>query len=171
MKKTDIAYIAGVMDSDGYFTIKKSTYGMRRFKDRRNPDYSEKCGIKQVQPQAIKLIYENFGGYYRIEKSSSKNGKPLNSITLQNRKADTFIKTILPYLRIKKRQAQILLKLRQSINKGKTEKGISYHKDRWGNITRFIRYRVSSKEIQYRENLIKEVKSLNDIRPWSYIPK
>ena len=122
MKKIDIAYLAGVMDSDGYFTIKKSTYNIRRFKDSKNPQYSEKCGIKQVQPQAVKFIYENFGGYYRIEKPSSKNGKPLNSISLTNRKAHIFIKTIYPYLRIKKSQAQILLKLRQSLNKGKTEK-------------------------------------------------
>jgi len=170
MKKIDIAYIAGVMDSDGYFTIKKSTYNMRKFKDRKNPQYSEKCGIKQVQSQAVKFIYENFGGYYRIEKPSSENGKPLYAVQLMNKKAHTFIKIIYPYLRIKKSQAQILLKLRQSLDKGKTEKGISYHKDRWGNTTRFIRYRVSPEEIQYRETLIKEIKSLNDTRPWSYIP-
>lgn len=170
MKQTDIAYIAGVMDSDGYFTIRKSTYHKRIIKDSKNAHYFEKCGIKQVQPYAVQFIHKHFGGYYSIEKPNCKNGKPLYSVQLTNKIANKFIIIILPYLHIKRKQAQILIKLRKSISKGKTKKGFSYRKNRWGKITKFITYSVSEKEIKYKENLITQVKSLNDIRPHSYLP-
>jgi len=172
MNKVELAYLAGVMDSDGYFTIKKSTYQVRVTKDSKNPVYFEKCGIKQVQPEAVSLIHQNFGGYYRIEKPSSKNGKPLHSISLSNLKAHVFIKAICPYLRIKKKQAKILLDLRKSLKEGKKGVGEKFsQKSRWGTMMMSQRTAVSPKQILHRENLIKEIKSLNDTRPWSYIPE
>jgi len=63
MTKLELAYLAGIMDADGYFTIKKSTYGMRVIKNCKNPCYFERTGIKQVQREAIDLIHNNFGGY------------------------------------------------------------------------------------------------------------
>jgi len=169
--KEIIIYLAGIMDADGYFTIKRSTYNIRRVGDSKNPHYFEKVGIKQAQPEAIKLIHQFWGGCFRVEKPSSKNGKPLYAIELTHKKAHKFVKDIYPFLRIKKRQAEILLELRKSLEKGKTKPVKSKHKDRWGNITEFTRYTVSDKEIKVREQLIKEIKSLNDVRSWSYIPK
>lgn len=164
MNKITLAYLAGVMDSDGYFTIKRSTYNIRKIKDSKNPHYCERVGIKQVQPEAIELIYENFGGYFHIEKPNTKNGKPLNSIQLSNLKAHKFIKAIHPFLRIKKRQADILLKLRKSLNEGKIKKGKTMRKDRWDNLHEFICYSVSDKQIEFRENLITQIKQFNDSR-------
>jgi len=166
-----IIYLAGVMDADGYFTIKRSTYRVRKIGDSKNPLYYERVGIKQTSPEAIKLIHRYWGGYFRIENPSSKNGKPLYAIDLTNKKAHEFIKAIYPYLRIKKKQAKILLRLRESLNRGKNKVVKTIQRDRWGNLTEFTRYAVSDEEIKLREQLIKEIKSLNDIRPWSYVPK
>lgn len=172
MKKIDLAYLAGVMDSDGYFTIRKSTYQIRVTKDSKNPVYFEKCGIKQVQPEAVKLIYENFGGYYHVEKPSAKKGKPLHSVSLSNLKANAFIKAIYPYLRIKKKQADILLSLRRSLKEGKKGRGEKFsQKSRWGTQMMTQRTAVSPEQISYRETLVKSIKSLNDTRHWSYIPE
>ena len=74
MDKTLLAYLAGVMDSDGYFTIKRSTYNIRKLKDSKNPTYSERIGLKQVHPFAVHTIHRLFGGYYHIQKPSTKNG-------------------------------------------------------------------------------------------------
>lgn len=153
------------MDADGYFTIKRGTYGIRKLHTSKNPTYTERVGIKQVQPQAIKLIYQNFGGYYHIEKPSAKNGKSLHSLQLGNQKAHTFIKTIYPFLRLKKRQAKILLQLRESLKEGKEAKGEwGTQKSRWGTMMRTRKARVSERQIIHRENFIKQIKKLNDSR-------
>lgn len=157
-----LSYLAGIMDGDGYFTIKRNTYAIRVTKDSKNPSYSEKVGIKQVVPDAIKIIHGNFGGYYFEEKQNK--GKNLFGVQLSNLKANFFIRAIFPYLILKKKQASILLKLRDLIQKGKTKKIISIHKDRWGKDTKFTRYCLSDEEILERELLIKELKDLNDSR-------
>jgi hypothetical protein len=171
MRKIELAYLAGVMDSDGYFTIHHNTRNIRIIKDSKNPTHSEKCGIKQTQPQAIKLIHKNFGGYYRIEKSTAEKGKPLHSLSLTNQKAYKFIKAIYPFLRIKKAQVKILFRLRKSLNEGRKRQIIVYHKNRWGVIKPFKMYVLSKKQIDFRNSLIREIKSLNDIRPNSFLPE
>ena len=171
MDNIDLAYIAGVMDSDGYITIKCSTYNIRKTKDSKNPVFYERVGIKQVQPEAIKFIYDNFGGYYHIEKPSTKNGKPLYSLQLTNLKAFNFIKAIYPFLRIKIKQADIIFKLRECINKGKTQKTKSIQKDRWNNLTEFNRYSVAQEDIETKKKLYFEIKALNDSHYKFYIPK
>jgi len=165
-----LAYLAGVMDSDGYFTIKRSTYNMRVIGESSNPNYYERCGLKQTNPVIPDLIHHYFGGYRSIEKPNCENGKQLHSIQLTNLKANTFIKAIIPYLRIKKRQAEILIELRTLIDIGKSEPTISNHLNRWGTISTFRRYKLSQSQIDKREQLIFEIKSLNDIRSYSYMP-
>lgn len=165
MNKILLSYLAGVMDSDGYFTIKRNTYNIRVTKTSHNPAYYERVGIKQVQPQAVTLIYKYFGGYFHKEKPNTKNGKMLWSIQLTNLKANKFIKSIYPFLKIKKEQAHILIKLRKSLNQGKKNKGKKiYQKSRWGSMM-FSRRAITSKsQTKYREFLINKIKTLNDSR-------
>jgi len=153
MKDTMLAWIAGIMDADGFFTIKRNTYSMRIRKDSSNPSYQERVGIKQVQPEAIKIIHKYFGGYYRIEKPSAKNGKPLHCVGLSCKKAVVFIEAIFPYLIIKRKQAKILLLLRKYIDEGR--KGYSKKTNRSC---------ISNAQIRQRENLIKRLNQINDIR-------
>ena len=155
MTNLELAYLAGIMDADGFFSIKRQTYSIRVKKEAVNPTYCERVGIKQVTPQAIQMIHDNFGGYYRIEKPSAKNGKPLHAVELRNRKAAHFISAILPYLRIKKLQAEILVLLRKSLSQGRTK---IINKDEP------IRYSLSEKQVEYRESLMAKIKELNDTR-------
>ena len=153
------------MDSDGYFSIYRSTYNIRKIKQSKNPHYFERTGIKQVQPEIVDLIYKYFGGYRNIQKPNTKNGKPLYGIQLTNLKAHKFIKTIYPFLRLKKKQAKILLLLRQSLAKGKTHKQkTKWINPRWNKEIETIRYAISPVEIQKRENWRKQIKQLNDSR-------
>ena len=163
-KKEDIIYLAGIMDADGYFTIKRNTYGVRVIKDCKNPRYSEKVGIKQTSNKAIKIIYQYFGGYYRLEKPTAKNGKPLYAVSLECLKAHEFVKAVYPYLRIKKQQAEILLQLRESINRGRTKRLEYIKKTKSGKLVEMVVYAINDDEIRLRENLIKKVKRLNDSR-------
>lgn len=165
MKNTELAYIAGVLDSDGYFTLRRITYAMRVLKNAKNPCYAERVGLKQVSQEATDLIHKNYRGYYRIEKPTAKNGKPLHSLQLTHLKAHKLIKDVYPYLRIKKKQAKILLRLRAHISKGKQGKSEwGTQKSRWGMMMKTRKARVSKKQIAYREKLIEDICALNDTR-------
>lgn len=152
MNKITLSYLAGVMDSDGYFSIRRSTYSIRKTKESKNPLYFERIGIKQTQPEVINLIYDLFGGYKNCQKPNTKNGKLLYAIQLTNLKANKFIQAIYPFLILKKKQAKILLNLRNSLSegkKGKTTSGKSC---------------ISKKQLDFRENLRQEIFFLNDHR-------
>jgi hypothetical protein len=164
MENIELAYIAGVMDSDGYFTIKRGTYAIRVTGDSKNPTYCERVGIKQVQSEAVYLIHDLFGGYLCVEKPNCKNGKPLHSLQISNLKAHAFVCAILPFLRLKREQALILLELRESLKKGRTEKNPITQKSRWGTLMDSARSSVSQEDVEYREMLLSRIKNLNDSR-------
>ena len=67
MKKIELAYLAGIMDSDGSFSIGIDTWRQRKLGI--NPAYQEILVIGQCDPQAINLAKELFGGAVRQEKS------------------------------------------------------------------------------------------------------
>ena len=163
--KEELAYMAGAMDSDGFFTIKRGTYAIRVTKDSHNPTYYERVGIKQVQPEAIELIHKYFRGYKGIQKPAKnvKNGKMLYSLEIRNVQAHIFVVAIFPYLRLKKKQAEILLALRKSNEEVRKGTRTIIQKGRWGEME--ATHKVASEEqLAYRENLLQQIKKLNDSR-------
>jgi len=100
-KKEDLAYIAGVIDSDGCISINRDI-----------KKYQPTVQVTQAQPEAINLINKIFGGNYRIVKQSksSLNYKDLYLWRIRSRKnLGIFLEAILPFLRIKRKQAKIVI--------------------------------------------------------------
>lgn len=118
MDDTTLAYLAGAIDSDGSIGIKRSTYHIRVRKDAKNATYSERIQLKQVTPQIPELLKECFGGAFRIEKPSTQDGKPLFSYGCTDKQAARACELMLPYLRVKRRQAELVLELRKSKQPG-----------------------------------------------------
>jgi hypothetical protein len=77
MTRTVLAYLAGVLDSDGTIGIKRNTYSMRVVKDSIAPTYSERIHIRQVERPALELFAATFGGNIGVNDPSAKNGRPL----------------------------------------------------------------------------------------------
>lgn len=111
MKKTIVAYIAGAIDADGCISIRRSTQRMRNKKDCRNPIYKPTIAIGQVTPEVPHLLKKCFGGCVYISKPQTKNSRPLFYWLASDRMANKVAKILLPYLRIKKQQAQTLIDL------------------------------------------------------------
>lgn len=109
----ELAYCAGVIDSDGTIGIKRSTYQMRVTQDSGQPSYSERICVRQVEPQAVRLLHRLFGGYLGINKPSTERGRPLFSWQVTDKKAAQCLTALLPYLRIKRAQAENCLALRE----------------------------------------------------------
>lgn len=104
-----LAYLAGCMDSDGYFTIRRDTRSMRT--DGRTPTHVAMIGLRQVGPTVPHLLQATFGGHLHIAKSSAANGRPLHSWVATATKASAACVCLMPYLRIKPAQAQVLIDL------------------------------------------------------------
>ncbi len=159
-----LAYLAGVLDSDGYFTVRRSTYAMRVRGDAGAPIYSERVGCKQVQPEAIELLHEYFGGYRSIQKPSAKNGKPLHSWMVTDKQAAAVALALLPYLRLKRRQATLLLNLRASKNQPRTAIRTGMQRTRWGQEVTFKKKVVSDDVLAERERIFNAIRVFNDVR-------
>lgn len=112
MDKLTLAYLAGVIDSDGSISIRRSTYAMRKRGDAGAPIYSERITVRQVTPQAIELLHATFAGYRYTSDPSAKRGRPLEGWEVTDKRAHLALVALLPYLRIKRRQAENCLALR-----------------------------------------------------------
>lgn len=110
MTEAELAYCAGVIDSDGTIGVKRGNWSVG--KDCTQPSYGERITVKQVTPEAVVLLYRLFGGAYRMEKASLANGRPLHTWQATHLSARAAAIALLPYLRIKRTQAENLIALR-----------------------------------------------------------
>lgn len=112
MNKLELAYAAGVIDSDGCIGIKRSTYSMRVRGDATQPIYFERITVKQVETQAVALLHLMFGGHRGITDPSAKRGRPLHHWHIHSASAGKALVELLPYLRIKRKQAENAIRMR-----------------------------------------------------------
>lgn len=113
MKNELFAYLAGAIDSDGTIGIKRSTYAMRVRKDAGAPVFSERVALRQVTPQIPNLLKKTFGGSLYITKPSVPKGKPLWSWAATDLRALECLTALMPFLRVKRKQAMNCLALRK----------------------------------------------------------
>jgi len=146
-----LPYCAGLVDGEGCVRIAKSTYGIRKTKDCISPTYSERLQLRMTDEATIKFFADVFGGsYYKEKRAYSNSQKPLFVYNVSDKRAYEIIKKLYPYLKIKRKQADILFKLRESKNSPEAKKRGSPAK------------RSMNKNIvKYREELFKECKKLN----------
>ena len=133
----DLAYIAGLVDGEAYIGIKKSN---SKLNGRVNPAYHERIQIRMVDEEAIRFLSETLGGNYYKEKPNCKGGRPLYCYQASDLKASTILESLLPYLKVKRNSAFVVLELRERKN--------SPHKAKEAG-----RSRHSETEIRIRENL------------------
>lgn len=165
-RKLVLAYLAGAMDSDGSIGIRRSTYAMRVTRDARQPVFSERIGLKQVTPQIPMLLKETFGGTLHLQGPSAVKGRPLYSWEATNKVAADALREMLPYLRVKREQAENALALRASKERPRRE--THTHREavetnaRWGKAM-VRRLEVSAATIAEREALYRRAHELNHV--------
>lgn len=111
INKITLAYLAGLVDGEGYIGIKKSK--AYKCQGRVNPGYHERVQVRQVKSEAIELMANTFGGCFYKEKPGSKKSRPLYCYQASDKKAVTILKALIPYLRIKGTVAIKVLELRE----------------------------------------------------------
>jgi hypothetical protein len=107
-RKTDIAYIAGILDGEGYIGIKRSSVR----KDCASRSYHARIQVRMVDEPAIAFIADTLGGWYYREKANAAMGRPLYCYSASDAAAASILHIVLPYLRVKRGAADIVLELR-----------------------------------------------------------
>jgi hypothetical protein len=107
-------YLAGMIDADG--SIGTTLTGANR-------NVVGRVIVANTNQNFLHTLKEHFGGYVMINKKGFKeNWKPYGCITWTNRKAELILTNVLPFLIIKKKQAELCLELIQMRNLPKNER-------------------------------------------------
>ena len=99
------AYLAGVVDSDGWIGIQRRKEGDWA------ANYSPRVQVKQVTPQAPELLHETFGGSLWQQRPSAARGRPLWTWAVHSAATEPVLAALAPHLRIKRQQADTALAL------------------------------------------------------------
>ena len=100
MKRTDLAYVAGIIDGEGSISLYPPCKGRRGLK------ISVQVG--NTNEWLIQWLRFIFGGYiYTIP--PRKNCKPVHSWSVSYQQALGVLQAVYPYLRLKKPQAEIAI--------------------------------------------------------------
>lgn len=121
MSKLTASYLAGYLDGEGYFGI----YIVRK------KHYISCIKATSVDRDIIEGLVKSFGGYF-YHRTFKGNSKDAYSWTLTDKKVVPFIESIIPYLRMKKKQAEIILKrekLKEQIDNKGGRKGMVYSEE------------------------------------------
>ncbi|MCC5574544.1 hypothetical protein IMZ11_02675 [Microtetraspora sp. AC03309] len=106
---TTIAYLAGVIDSDGYITASSSTRGGRTY-------CAPRVGISGTRREPHDLAASIYGGTVRSyePKDDRSHHRTQYQWVLEGDGAATVIAAVLPYLLVKRAQAQLALQLQEA---------------------------------------------------------
>jgi len=102
-----IAYLAGVMDSDGCISISKAIKTSKLSNRIVNPRYVLRITVTNTSMDLMWWLDENFGGGRRPKKRSKMIHKPTFDWIYDNGKAIEILELVRPYLVVKQRQADL----------------------------------------------------------------
>lgn len=150
MKAEDIAYCAGLFDGEGCVHI------ARIHTKKKNLTFQLNCKVSINHLFALELFRFFFGGSIRKEKQDESHNKSglLHSWSIFGDGAVNFLTHIMPYLLIKKPQAELALQFQATKHWG-AEKG------NWGNQSKNKeRLEIEEKQYLLMRRLKKEVSNV-----------
>lgn len=152
------AYLAGIMDSDGSFRVET-----RRVPEMRSGlHYRISIRRAQVAPSpAVKLLAKTFGGSLSIKKSKHPNLRHLDFWSLHDRSAVPAIESLLPHLRVKWREAVLLLELRRLKERRKDGLTEWVHPNRWHTAVTMRKRCYTPEQVSEFERIHRAVQALH----------
>ena len=111
ISKLTSAYLAGLVDGEGYIGILKVKKGNKaKWFSSREFIFVPVIKVAMTDRATIQWLYDSFGGTFETRKAHDGNARESYGWAIKNAKPKEFLKFIYPYLRIKKRQAEILFR-------------------------------------------------------------
>jgi len=103
MSKLTAAYIAGFIDGEGYL-------GLKHDRGCGGSQYMSILKITNTKKEIIDWFYQSFGGWTDIKRRKNPKHREAYTWIMAGKKLEPFLRKVYPYLKLKKRQAEILLK-------------------------------------------------------------
>jgi len=127
MQKTTLAYLAGIVDGEGYVGIKRSQ--AYRCQGRQTPGYHARIQVRMVDEPAVAMLHKAFAGSLYREKPHCNNGRPLYCWCVSDAQAEKTCRALFPFLRVKRPQAKLIFRLRRAQANGKRHrtKVVGFH--------------------------------------------
>lgn len=159
-RQTLLIYTAGIMDADGCFMIlkqkrktktgiSKRSLAFPKCVDEWSASYMPAVKISMIEEEAVKAITEELEyGKYKLEgaRKSRPNSKRIYHWYMRDRlKVEKFLEEIIPFLRVKTKRAEHLLKFCNHLNSQKNPCYRSFDKS----------------ELKYREDSYLKMRELN----------
>lgn len=121
MEEEILPYVAGLMDGEGSITIGISKPSKK--KQLKSPSHWLQVGITNTNRELIGWLYEKFGGHIsdNSHSPSRKKQRPCWAWRVMSNEAKDFLVSLYPYLRVKKRQAELAIAFQEE-RSGKTSK-------------------------------------------------
>ena len=143
METEILAYTAGIVDGEGYIGIRKG----KPTTSRKNFSYDLTVAIAMTDKEIIDWLHGTFGGGSCFSKLRDPKHKPAHRWAIWNNKAEIFLRSIQPFIRVKANQVKVGLLLCESIEEG-----------------RRLNHRegVPSEMLIFRENLYIQLRKLNE---------
>ena len=119
MKRTDLAYIAGIVDGEGYIGI---TADGKKFKHGRQ-NLRLRVTVTNTNEWLCQYLRFAMGGGVIILKQTSPKQRTCWQWQISYWRAADFLRLILPYLHLKKPQAELAIKFQDA--KGRSTRGLT----------------------------------------------
>ena len=158
MSKLTAAYLAGLIDGEGYIGIQKQTR-------KHNIDGYGYMGVLKIcmtDKYLIKWLSDSFGGYFgeRIGKDGRKDS--YEWCLRHERNVKPVLDKVFPYLKVKRKQAEVLKKFFGTFNPN----AYKIVKNRLGNNGTGYHKELKTEIKEYREKLYLELKQLKKTTQW-----
>ena len=146
-------YLAGFIDGEGYLALGRIL--------RRNwsVEYPVRLVVYNTNGRILEEIQDAWGGTLSFSESRNPRWKPQHALIWTNAAAARVLAEVAPYLRVKSRQAGVLLDFQNHL------RGRPRIRDRRGRLLSH-----SKQEMKLRESLYQHLKSLNARGPRAQIP-
>lgn len=151
----EINYIAGFFDGEGNINIYKiDTENNRKVQQLRNPKYELSVAIYNTDKDIMEWLHFVFGGYFQTRnrdnnQNQDKEWKESYCVRMTSNQALEFIRLVYPYLRVKKKQADVAIAF-QEVKLKKT--------------SRFAK--VTSEQLEFFENSYLKLRKIIDCCRW-----
>lgn len=120
MNKLQRAYLAGLIDGEGYIGLLKVKKGNKKvFSSSRDYLYCPVFKLCMTYKELVEHYYNSYGGCFETRKMSDKNPNWKDSYTwtVRNLGCLDLLKEVYPYLKTKRKEVEILIKF-SKLNNG-----------------------------------------------------
>ena len=143
-KPIEKSYIAGLVDGEGCIGVYKRNY----YKENWSPRYSAYVAITNTNYAVLDWVQSLYGGSLSKKKRYYKIHKQGYVLQIRDSELKVFLKDILPYLRIKERQAKLVIKFWEHIK---------FFKGDYGRLAQ----KLTKEELKKRDKYYKQSLALN----------